>query len=325
MLTTTATGAPDRQIYIDSLSVAARASGFAFTEVVLPERRSVLAGDHRLNVVDWGGAGKPVVVLLHGAGLTSRTWDLTCLSLRDRYHCIAVDLRGHGDSEWSVTGDYSTTAIGADIAALLQTLDAAPILVGHSLGGMGAVRCAIDHDVQLSGLVVVDIGPSTVRHGRGARSGPAQLPSDPVFYDTFDEFVDDALTINPRRERRQLEVSLTHNARRLADGRWTWKYDQRYFGRNSRRPPSDEFTRNWVGLEQLTVPFLAIRGEHSRFLDRSGAAELATIAGGTWVEIPGAGHTVHGDNPKAFATAVASFLDELATAGPDMTHHLEDQ
>ncbi len=100
----------------------------------------------------------------------------------------------------------------------------------------------------------------------------------------------------------------THNARPLADGRWTWKYDQRHFGRSGRRPDPDSFRRLWDGVDRLDLPALVVRGVDSRMLDAAGAADLADhLPQGRWAEIPEAGHTVHGDNPSAFIAALSTF------------------
>lgn len=302
---------PDDATHLASLDRAARAAGLAVADLRLPDRRSVLVGDHRLHLVDWGGHDLSPIVFAHGAGLTARTWDLTCLALTPRHRCLAVDLRGHGDSEWSPHGDYAPATMASDLAALVDTLDERPVLVGHSMGALAAVRCALDHDITLRGLVIVDIGPSSVPRSLTPSDEPVAA-RPPLVYDTFDDFVDHAMRLNPRRDRAQLRVSLSHNARRLPDGRWTWKYDQRHFGRGAARPAPDQFAQHWVGLEQLSVPTLVLRGADSPLLDAHGAADLADqIPGGRWVEIPDAGHTVHGDNPAAFIAALSEFVDSL--------------
>src|SRR5687767_7011519 len=92
------------------LREAAELAGMALEEVVGPSRQYTEADGMRLHYLDWGTAGRPTVLFLHGGGLTAHTWDLVCLALRRDYHCLAVDLRGHGDSEWSPEADYRIEA-----------------------------------------------------------------------------------------------------------------------------------------------------------------------------------------------------------------------
>src|SRR5262245_31387120 len=89
------------------LRLAASLAGLALPRIRLPRARDYVVDRMRLRCLDWGTRGRPPVVFLHGGGLTARTWDLVCLALRDSFHCLAPDQRGHGDSEWSPELDYS--------------------------------------------------------------------------------------------------------------------------------------------------------------------------------------------------------------------------
>src|SRR5207237_1043758 len=102
----------------EHLALAARVAGIELGEVALPTEHDVQVNGLRLHYVDWGAANGMPLLFLHGGGLTCRTWDLLCLSLRERYQCLALDLRGHGDSEWAADGDYDVDAIAADVFAL---------------------------------------------------------------------------------------------------------------------------------------------------------------------------------------------------------------
>src|ERR1700730_9194405 len=84
----------------EMLGLAVSLAGVAVKEIVLPEDRDAVVGGIRLHYLDWGGDGMPIV-FLHGGGLNAHTYDLVCLGLRESYHCLSVDQRGHGDSEWS--------------------------------------------------------------------------------------------------------------------------------------------------------------------------------------------------------------------------------
>ncbi len=141
------------------LRLVAQIAGVEASSIVLPEHHSIDA-ELRLHYVDWGMRGKMPVVFLHGGGLTARTWDIVCLGLRDDYHCLALDLRGHGDSEWSPTCDYHFDAHVRDLRAFVEQLGLARfVLVGQSLGGITATRYAIGYPDDVAALVAVDVGP----------------------------------------------------------------------------------------------------------------------------------------------------------------------
>src|SRR5207249_1787950 len=95
---------------VQHLSEAAELAQMSLAEVVLPTERQLQGNGLPLHLLDWGTPGQPPVLFLHGGSLTAHTWDLVCLALRQRYHCQALDLRGHGDSGWSPDADYSLEA-----------------------------------------------------------------------------------------------------------------------------------------------------------------------------------------------------------------------
>src|SRR5262245_32909646 len=83
--------------------------------VSLPSSHHLVVGGLRLHYLDWGTAGRPPIVFLHGGALTAHTWDVVCLALRSEYRCLALDQRGHGDSEWSPVMDYGADAHRDDL------------------------------------------------------------------------------------------------------------------------------------------------------------------------------------------------------------------
>ena len=125
---------------LDHLKTEVGIAGVDVPRVVLPEEHDVLLRRMRFHCLDWGNAGRRPILFLHGGGLTAHTWDLACLALRDEYHCLALDQRGHGDSEWSPEMDYSVEAHRGDIAAFADHLGLDGfVLVGMSMGGLNAI------------------------------------------------------------------------------------------------------------------------------------------------------------------------------------------
>src|SRR5439155_7594654 len=204
------------------LELAAEVAGLELPEVVLPEDRFVELNGLRLHYLDWGGAGRPRVLFLHGGGLTAHTWDLVCLALRADYHCLALDLRGHGDSDWSPTQEYDLDDNVGDLEAFLAGQRV--VLVGQSLGGATALSYATRHSESVAGLVLVDVSVD-VTLDSGARR-IVDFVRAPAELDSVEEFVERAREFNPARDPELLRRSLLYNLRRLPNGKLTWKYDR---------------------------------------------------------------------------------------------------
>ena len=272
-----------------------------------PVDHDVVLRGLRLHYLDWGAGGGPSVVFLHGGCLTAHTWDGVCDALRDEIHCLALDQRGHGDSEWPPTGDYATEAFAADLEALIAHLGlVAPVLVGQSLGGINAVAYAARHGDALSGLVLVDVGGEVDWDGA---SRIVDFVRGPSTLDSVDAFLERARAFNPSRDPDALRSSLLHNLRQLPDGRWAWKYDHRGIGAASgdMRP---KIAAMRAQIPALTCPTLVVRGERSDVLSDSAArAVVAELPDGRLATVPDAGHNVQSDNPEGLAAVVRGFLD----------------
>ncbi len=145
----------------------------------MAERRPVDLGPLVLSVVEWRPASPvaPPVVLLPGTGHTARSWDAVAASLSATRTVLAVDLRGHGESGWP--GEYSIALMAQDVVALLERLDEPSVdLVGHSLGGLVALRVAATHPHRVRRLVLEDVG---MPHPR--RPDPPSRPDGELAFD----------------------------------------------------------------------------------------------------------------------------------------------
>lgn len=280
-------------------------------DVVAPQDRQVIAGAIRLHYLDWGEAPGPTLVFLHGVGLTAHTWDIPCLALRPQYRCLALDLRGHGDSEWSPELDYSLNAQVGDIQCLVESLQLDRfILVGMSLGGLVSLGYASRHPDELKGLVVVD-SSLRVRSRSRVRDFLALDPEMP----SVDDFVERARSFNSRRRPELLRISLLHNLRQLPNGNYAWKYDHRYWGNIDLERLRADRRAVAAGLPAITCPTLVIRGAESDVLLDADAEEFAReLPHGQWTKVTDAGHTVQGDNPRGLIDALLPFLAEIAKA-----------
>jgi pimeloyl-ACP methyl ester carboxylesterase len=291
------------------LELSAVTAGVGLPEIVLPSEHHLVLGRMRLHYLDWGTAGLPPVLFLHGGGLNAHTWDLLCAALRGQWHCLALDQRGHGESEWSPEMDYSTESHVGDLQAFLDALKLERlVLVGMSLGGINALAWAGKHSRRLAGLVLVDVGPE-IRFD-GVRK-IAAFTSDATPLDSVEQFVERALTFNPRRNRELLRRSLLHNLRCLPDGRFMWKYDQRHRGKIDPGAYARRRQLLWAAVETVECPTLIVRGAESDVFHDEDAERLAgRFQRGRWVRIEGAGHTVQGDNPAALLVRLREFLDD---------------
>ncbi len=297
------------------LELSAATAGVRLPEIVLPSQHHVLLRQMRFHYLDWGTAGLPPVVFLHGGGLNAHTWDLVCAALRRERQCLALDQRGHGESEWSPEMDYATESHVGDLEAFLDTLGLQRfVLVGMSLGGINALAWAGQHSRRLDGLVLVDVGPE-IRFD-GVRK-IAAFTSDATPLESVEEFVDRALAFNPRRNRELLRRSLLHNLRRMPDGRFMWKYDQRHRGKVDPGAYARRRELLWSAVDAVECPTLVVRGAESDVFHDEDAARLADrLRRGRWVRIEGAGHTVQGDNPADLLVSLREFLGEVAGGSP---------
>ena len=293
--------------YRDHLQSTSVRAGFSFADVMLPDERTVAVNDLRFRYLDWGKEGERPILFLHGGALTAHTWDLCCLALRDDFHCLALDQRGHGDSEWAPDADYSIAAQREDVRGFAEAIGLDQfVLVGMSMGAINGLAYAIAYPETLSALVLIDAGPNVRRPGSSRIRDFVNGGAEP---EPLEAIIDRALAFNPRRDPLILRRSLMHNLRRQDDGNWVWKYDRRRFQSMGGDRHGEERRSLADGLANITCPTLVVRGAESDVFHDDDAERLAAgLPDGRWVKIPKAGHTVQGDNPKDLVAALRDFL-----------------
>jgi pimeloyl-ACP methyl ester carboxylesterase len=293
-----------------SLYEAARAAGVGFAREAYPTDRVVELGGMNFHYLDWGGPDAPPVLMLHGMAQSAHTWDFSALALSDRYRVLALDQRGHGDSDWAPDGDYSLDAHLGDIASFVEAMDLRGlVMVGLSMGGRNAFSFAALHPELVRALVIVDIAP---RSGRSGASAIRTFIERVDELDTFEEFVERVKGYNPRRSREQIRGSLAHNLKRLPSGRWTWKYDKALRSPSRPQPGPGFVERQWDYIERIECPTLVVRGAYSKVLTQEIAEEtVRRLRHGELAVVDDAGHLVPGDNPPGFIRALGDFLDRV--------------
>src|SRR6185295_5941298 len=141
-----------------------------------PTSRIFFSQRLRLHYVDWGNPTAPPLILLHGGRDHCRNWDWVAQDLRRDFHILAPDLRGHGDSGWSSSGDYSMSAFVYDLAQLIHQQKLSPVrIVAHSLGGNIALRYAGVFPETVSKLVAIEgMGPSPAMLAQRRKTTPVE-------------------------------------------------------------------------------------------------------------------------------------------------------
>lgn len=292
---------------LDHLRLGAEIAGLDLPALRLPEERDVLANGIRLHLLEWGPVGAPPIVFLHGGSLTAHTWDLVCLSLSDRYRCVAADLRGHGESEWPADADYRLEAFAADVGAVIDIVGLdRPVVVGMSLGGLTSMRLAGERSDRLRGLVIVDVGPDLRTDGAQEIVDFTQRDQE---MDSVEDFVERVLRELSSRRPELLRRSIRHNLRELPNGRWTWKWDKRRMSEPDFDAMRADHARLWDSVAAVRCPALVVRGERSRvFLDEDGRKLTAALADARYEVIAGAGHTIQGEKPRELLAVLEPFL-----------------
>jgi pimeloyl-ACP methyl ester carboxylesterase len=300
---------------LQHLQLAVELSRVDAPEVILPDSRHLVVDGTRLHLLDWGTRSHPPILFLHGGALSARTWDVVCLGLRGAYHCVALDQRGHGDSEWSPIMDYAPEAHGRDIDGVLNALGfERVILVGQSMGGLNSFVYTGQHPERVVALALIDVGPE-IRMAGAQRIG--QFVSNTAELDSIEAFVELAMAFNPLRDRRLLTWSVRNNVRQLPNGKYVRKNDTRFFGQVGIEEVSRRIEGYWRNAAAIACPTLVVRGALSDvFLDDAAERFARTLPAGQWRRVEGAGHTVQGDNPAGLIAALRPFFDDVS-AGTD--------
>ncbi len=263
--------------------------------------RFLRAGTLNLHYLEWGTESATPLILLHHVSSHAHTWDQFASRMSRDYRVLALDMRGHGDSQWAGEGNYTTEHYASDVAALVERLNLEKVIVlGGSLGGRVALVYAAQHPQRAAALIMEDVGavrPPTISQ----RFADRVAVGDPEF-DTVDEW---AQHLRGQNQHTPMEFFL-HNARhgtkRLPNGKLGLKRDvaiQRDF------VPLEL----WHYVEKVRAPFLLLIGSQSTIVGQDQQERFRQIVPNiSIVTIQGAGHIIVHDNPEEFEGAVRSFL-----------------
>jgi esterase len=282
-----------------------------------PARRvSVDVGDGTsVSAIVWGGSGSsavpgedgepaPDLVYLHGGGQNAHTWDTVLVGLD--VPALAIDLPGHGHSDWRADKDYSPPVLADAAAAAIRAHARTPaFVVGMSMGGMTTIALAARHPELVRGAVIVDVTPGSgarVAKLSDAQKGAVALTSGPRSFASFEAMVDAAVASSPHRSRASLARGVAHNARPADDGTWVWRYDR---DRNEGQRSPQAFHALWDDLSASQAPMTLVRGGDSLFTHDEDIEEFLRRKPGTPVHVvPGSGHSVQSDRPRALVAII---------------------
>lgn len=256
---------------------------------------------HTISALVWGD-GPAELVLLHGGAQNAHTWDTVALAL-DR-PLVAIDLPGHGHSDWRPDKRYRPQEMADDVAFAIEALaPQATTMVGMSLGGLTGLAALAERDDLAERLALIDITP-----GVNAQKAEPILSfiDGPEVFASFDEILERTMAFNPTRSRSSLRRGVLHNAREREDGTWVWRYDlptgERVDGIEHR------FADLWEAISALSCPLLLVQGGLSSVVDDDDVLELQRRKpDAEVVVVEDAGHSVQGDRPLELAAILTEF------------------
>jgi pimeloyl-ACP methyl ester carboxylesterase len=284
-----------------------------------PTSHSYISQRLRLHYVDWGNHGAPPLLLVHGGRDHCRNWDWIAEALRDDYHIIAPDLRGHGDSQWMIGGSYSVSEFVYDIAQLIHQAGLAPLrIMGHSLGGVISLRYAGIYPETVIKLVAIEgLGlppqelaaradkPTHVRMSDWIdrlRDLSGRLPRR---YTSLEEAFQRMHEANPHLDDDQARHLTIHGVSQNEDGSYSWKFDNyvRAFSPEAVSQPDTHAL--WA---RITCPTLLIRGLESWSTDPHEDGRADHFQNATFIDVENAGHWVHHDRLDLVIDKARAFL-----------------
>jgi pimeloyl-ACP methyl ester carboxylesterase len=270
--------------------------------------------------VDWGNVEAPPLLLLHGGRDHCRNWDWVAEALRDQWHVIAPDLRGHGDSQWSPDGSYWMAGYIYDVAQLVHQQALAPVtIIAHSLGGVIALRYAGIYPDAVKKLVAIEgLGPPPARLKerekdiatrvdewiREQRGLSARLPRK---YASIEDAFKRMQEENPHLTAEQARHLTVHGVNQNEDGTYSWKFDN--------------YVRAWAPYDmrgrdiqllwsRIACPTLLLYGTESWAGNPEEDGRARHFRHARVVGVERAGHWLHHDRLDEFLRIVRGFLAE---------------
>jgi pimeloyl-ACP methyl ester carboxylesterase len=288
-----------------------------------PQARRVPGADGiTLNLLEWSSEGTPML-LLHGFSNEAHIWDDFVPTVAPYYRVLALDLRGHGDSDWHPKGAYDYDDHVADLEHVLAHLGIERVvLVAHSLGGRIAMLFAGRHPDRVAGLVIVDSAPELDRRGTARISLDTAQHRDPSFA-SIAEYEQMLVHAYPAATAASIRRMARHGVKQRTDGRYVLKMDvaiRGAVGGGGQSAAEDAAAiearhahfreEMWQALARISCPTLVVRGAASDIVGADVADRMVddVLQNGRLAVVGRAGHSVMTDNPDDFAEQVGRFV-----------------
>lgn len=264
-----------------------------------PTSRFVNAHGLDLHCLDWGNASAPPLLLLHGLQDCAALWGTFAEAVRDDFHAVALDHRGHGDSPRADSYRLADYVAETHDAVRGLGLDK-PALIGHSAGSKNAWLCIADNPGIASKLVITDMDPDSYNPGSVAMISRYKGESDE--YESIEAVVERLRSRQPNSSDAELRRNADALAVGIGGGRYGWKRSRDVVTMYDRPDV-------WSRLPEVGAPTLIVRGAESTLLRRDVAERMqSAIPNCELVEIPGGGHWAHLEYPDVYAEIVREFL-----------------
>ena len=278
---------------------------------------------HRLKLAQssFGDPAAPPIIFAHGGGQTRHAWRGAAKALAfEGYRSIALDLRGHGESDWAADGDYSLEAIARDLIEVGERVAGGggrPHIVGASLGGLAAIVAAgVLSRNAFASVTLVDIAPNMDAAGvaKVVEFMGAHIEEG---FDSLEQAADVIATYLPNRPRPKDMEGLRKNLRQDNDGRWRWHWDPAFITGVMRRSAIARTGDLEQAVRDIRVPLHLIRGRMSELVSEDSVTAFRSLAPQAhFTDVAGARHMVAGDRNDVFTEAVASFLRQIREETP---------
>lgn len=271
----------------------------------------VQLGALRFHYVSWGPPDAPVVLCLHGLRSYARTFEPLATAIAQGFRVISLDQRGRGQTDWDPHRNYDVQHYVEDLERFMDVLGLDSVhLLGHSMGGINALAYSLRNPQRLCSLILEDSGPGASRHSAGATRIDAELRNTPEAFADWASARRFWRSIRPNVTDEAIDSRVAHSLRATEDG-VCWVHDQAGIAERRLHPKSPEVDL-WPCVRALRCPTLLVRGADSDYLSRETFEDMLRVNDRiTGVQIEGAAHYIHDDQPAAFNAAVKGFLDRL--------------
>lgn len=273
----------------------------------------------RLHYLDWGNQDKPLLLLIHGGRDHAHNWDWVARDLRNDYHIVAPDLRGHGDSGWAIGGMYTQSDFVLDVVQLLNAIDKFPVrILGHSLGGAITLHYAGTYPENVFRVAAIEgMGPppEMVDRMRGKASWErmagwiARMQDlagrQPRRYPSIEDAMERMKEANDHLDLEQARHLTIHGVARNEDGTYSWKFDNYIRALGPYQFSPEDVRSIWA---RIACPTLLVRGTESWASDPEKDGRMEAFQQARLVNFEGAGHWVHHDRLSDFLVTIRDFL-----------------